>query len=171
MKNLSYVAIKFSDEYKKAFSVFLHSVCDEDDFFRSSVIKSIKGDVIDDLHLTVLYGFNKPSEKEKIKKYIDRIELEDLEVEGIDFLSGYRGMYRVLVLSIKDKGGRLLKLHKNLKKKFSFDEEVQHEKFIPHVTLAYLKKDVKENEVRKEFEKFFIKSVKVLHSVGIELVN
>lgn len=171
MKNLSYVAIKFSDEDKKAFSAFLHSVCDEDDFFCSPVIKSIKGDVTDDLHLTVLYGFNKPSEKEKIKNYIDKIELENLEIEGIDFLSGYRGMYKVLVLSIKDKGGKLLELHKNLKKKFSFDEEVQHEKFIPHVTLAYLKKDVEENEVRKEFEKFFIKSVKVLHPVGIELID
>ena len=171
MKNLSYVAIKFSDEDKKSFNAFLHSICDEDDFFRSPVIKSIKGDVTDDLHLTVLYGFNKTSEKETIKNYIGKIKLEDLEIEGVDFLSGYRGMYKVLVLSIKDKGSKLLKLHKNLKKKFSFDEEVQHERFIPHVTLAYLKKDVREDKIRKEFEEFFIKSVKVLHSVGIELVN
>jgi len=58
------------------------------------VIKSIKGDVTDDLHLTVLYGFNKPSEKEKIKDYIDKTELEDLEIEGIDFYRVIEGCTR-----------------------------------------------------------------------------
>jgi 2'-5' RNA ligase len=160
METLGYVALTFGNDTKQKLNNFLHTVYSKSDFYRSPVIPSINGDVTYDLHMTIFYGFNNTGEFEDIRQYIDKIELPDIEVGGIKFLSGYQNLYKILVLSVLDVSNELENLHKELKNRFSFSKKVQHSEFLPHITLAYLEKGAVESNIREAFNKVFLNRLK-----------
>lgn len=141
MNELGYVALTFNSEIKDKLRNILSQNYTSRDYYKSPVVSGINGDVIDDLHLTIFYGFNQPDEHTAIRSYLNSIILQPIEVTGAKILSGYQDLYKVLVLEVDDRDQFLYSIHEYLKDNFSYDATVQHPDFLPHITLAYLVND------------------------------
>lgn len=88
-------------------------------------------------HVTVIYGIHQVEDPIKMMLYIDKI-CRSVEIEFTD-ISVFDQNKDFDVLKFSVKGDALTEYHKKIKKKF--DCTVDYPEYIPHLTIAYLKKN------------------------------
>lgn len=138
MRTYPYAAIKFKKDEISYWLDFVNKRIGKEYFYKSKVIKSINGDVTNKLHLTLLYGFNDPSEYVQIRKYLNSIKINSVSINKPALFNGFNELYKILVLEVDDSGNKLIHTRVDLMGRFSYEPSVQHYKFKPHVTLAYV---------------------------------
>ncbi len=140
-QKIGYITINFADKEKKEITNWSKVIQNKDLYFISKDGKIDGGNVTDDLHLTLFYGFNeKLINKDKFRDFIDNINLENIEINKVDVFFPVGQEYKVLYFSIKDKGDIIKKYHEKLKK-FPHYVEFQKFEYVPHITIAFVKKD------------------------------
>jgi len=143
MKNLGYVEAKIDEFSIKTFHRLILKICHKNDFYKSDVIDYINGDVTNKLHLTLFYGCNVTGVKLKqLKNYVRNIKLSKLNLGRLFLIPGYKNLYQVLCVEVID-GNNELKNTSNNISNFGYDSSVVHDKFTPHLTLAYVNSNYK----------------------------
>ncbi|MDO8572165.1 MAG: 2'-5' RNA ligase family protein [bacterium] len=137
-----YIAVYFADKEKNLVRDWSKIIQDRDFYFISKKEKIDGGNVTDDLHLTLFYGFNEELvyKKDDIQDFIDSMNLENIEIDKVGVFSPMDQEYKVLYLSVKDKENNIKKYHEELKK-FPHFAEFQKFEYVPHITVAFVKKD------------------------------
>ncbi len=143
MKNqkIGYVDVVFSEEIKQEISRWVKSLKKED-FYTTMIDGQVEGgDVSEKLHLTLFYGFDESLvEKDKIIEHINSIKLESVEVDKVGFFPLDKYNCKILFLKIKDNNNLLKKIHNDLGL-FPNVLKYQESEYVPHITIAYVKKD------------------------------
>lgn len=139
MKDYGYIEIIFPKGKIKVFSNLTKKICRPKDYYYSSVVDYIQGDISSKLHLTLFYGIiSSEVNKNKLRKYIKNINIKKLKLGKLFLLSGYKNLYQVLCIEILDSQKTLEKISNSFKQ-FKYEKTVQHNQFKPHLTLAYVK--------------------------------
>lgn len=142
MTDFGYIAAKFENKEIIAFQKLVKKICKQDGFYYSDVVDYIKGDVTEDLHLTIFYGLiDNKIDKVKLNRYIRGINPKTLKLEKCILVPGYKDLYQSLRIGVLDKDKNLQTISDSFKK-FAYEKSVQLE-FEPHLTLAYVKPDFK----------------------------
>jgi 2'-5' RNA ligase len=165
-QNIGYVTANFPEKEKIEIINWSKNINDKNLYFakKDGIIDG--GNVTDDLHLTLFYGFDEDKiNKNDITKIIDNINLGSIEIGNVNTFSFPDQEYKVLYLTIKDNEGKIKEYHEKLKKLPHF-VEYQKFKFTPHVAIAFLKKEFDETRVTYNGPRFLhIKKI-VYHSKG-----
>jgi 2'-5' RNA ligase len=142
MKKYGYVEIKFPRAFNKKLKNILRNLVDSDKFYYSDAVDYIQGDVTDKIHLTVFFGLRDVELKnKKLKTFLKNLKVENILFDKFLIIDGYKGLYKVLSLSIDNESkSKLQEIHDEIMK-YNFDPEMIHDEFKPHVTLAYVIKD------------------------------
>src|SRR5680860_894229 len=146
-QNIGYITASFPEKEKMEIINWSKIINDKDLYFTKKDGKIDGGNVTDDLHLTLFYGFDEDKiNKNDIKKIIDSINFKSIEIEDVSIFSLPDQEYKVLYLAVKDKEGRIKEYHEELKTLPHF-VEYQKFKFTPHIAIAFLKKEFDETIV------------------------
>lgn len=146
-QNIGYITVSFLEKEKIEIINWSKIISDKDLYFAKKDGKIDGGNVTDDLHLTLFYGFDEDKiNKNDIKKIMDSINFESIEIEDVGFFSLPDQEYKVLYLAVKDKKNRIKKYHEELKILPHF-VEYQKFKFTPHIAIAFVKKESDETMV------------------------
>lgn len=139
MKKIGYVEIKIDKTTSTYFGDVVKSICCDSELYKSDVIDYINGDVTNNLHFTLFYGCTPTVSNLKIlKDYVTRIKLSKLVLGKLFLLNGYNDSYNVLCIEVTDVDGRLKQMSDKIAS-FGYDTLMVHNKFMPHLTLAYVK--------------------------------
>ncbi len=146
-KKISYISAEFFEKEKEKIMQWSKSSIKESDLCGVLENGKIGGNVADDLHLTLFYGFDEDRiNVEQIQKWIKTTNLVEVEVGKIQVFSLPDQEYKIIYLVIRDKNGKIKKLHEELKC-FAHFTKYQRSKFIPHITIAFVKKEFNENAI------------------------
>jgi len=139
MNQFGYIEATFSRKDLLTFASLVTDLCTRDDFYYSNVVDYIRGDVSSKLHITIFYGLiNEDIHTYALRKDVRNITLKTLKLGKLFLVPGYKKMYKILCLEVLDKDNRLKHIHEHFKS-YKFNQSVQHKKFMPHLTLAYVK--------------------------------
>jgi 2'-5' RNA ligase len=165
-QNIGYITANFLEKEKIEIINWSKIINNKDLYFAKKDGKIDGGNVTDDLHLTLFYGFDEDKiNKNYIEKIINNVNLGSIEIGGMSTFSFPGQEYKVLYLAIKDNEGRIKECHEELKNLPHF-AEYQKFKFTPHVAIAFLKKEFDETIVTYNGPRFLhIKKI-VYHSKG-----
>lgn len=159
MTDLEYIKIEFDESDILIFSNLIKEICNSNNYYYSDVKKSIQGDVTAKLHLTLFYGLlDSKIDRIKLIEYLKSIKINKLELGDIFLKSGYQNIYQIMGIKIKDRNDKLRLLSESFKQ-FHYDEKVQL-KFMPHLTLAYVKPEYKLKTLPKYPKTIQIKNIK-----------
>ena len=140
-QKIGYITANLTDKEKKEIINWAKMIQDKDLYVISKNGKTDGGNVTDDLHLTLFYGFNETLiNKDDIEDFVYNINLKNIEIEKVGVFFPMDQEYKVLYLSVKDEGGSIKKYHEGLKK-FPHFVEFQKFEYVPHITIAFVKKD------------------------------
>lgn len=143
MNNLGYVEVKIDKTGTEIFHQLVMRICNKDDFYKSDVVNYINGDVTSKLHLTIFYGCNATGKQLKmLKNYVNKINLPELKLDKLFLLPGYQNLYQILCVKVIDKDNKLKKIYQDISN-YGHDPKIIHSKFLPHLTLAYVRSDYK----------------------------
>lgn len=143
MKKLGYVEAKIDEFSIKIFHRLVMKICNKDDFYKSDVIDYINGDVTKKLHITLFYGCNATEVKLKqLIEYVRNIKLSKLNLGRLFLLPGYKNLYQALCIRVTDDNNELKNISDDISN-FGYDQSVVHDKFTPHLTLAYVNSNYK----------------------------
>jgi hypothetical protein len=146
-QKIGYVTVNFLEKEKGEIINWSKNINEKDLYFASRDGKIDGGNVTDDLHLTLFYGFNEDTiNKNDIKKVINNINFKSVEIDGLSVFSLSDQEYKVLYLAIKDKENKIRQCYEEFKKLPHF-AEYQRFEFIPHIAIAFIKKEFNETEV------------------------
>ncbi|MFA5652314.1 MAG: 2'-5' RNA ligase family protein [Candidatus Paceibacterota bacterium] len=135
---IGYVTAEFSEEFKKSIREWSLVIPKEEIVSVEINGKMEGGNVTNDLHLTLFYGFDDEKiNKKELLKFLGEKALRELRIEGLRTFSVPQYKCNILYLKIDGKN-MLEKIHDSLKK-FPYFEKFQNNKFIPHLTIAYIK--------------------------------
>jgi hypothetical protein len=145
-KPISYVTLEFSDEDKRRITEWCIENIPKDSLYINPDKDSYcNGIVTDTLHMTLVYGLDDSkigSEDilviEKLLKF-NTIELGDVK----EFYQEGQA-YKTLYLEVMDPQLYIQDLRNSILKFPHFDE-YQTQRFIPHITLAFIKKESNQN--------------------------
>ena len=140
-KNKGRISVQFTPETNQEITEWSHSIKDEDLVTVNINGKTKGGLVVDKLHLTLLYGLNNEMiNVNELFKSLKKIKLKKIKISGIEFFSSKEYNCNILHLKIEDNGDELKKINKDLKKFPVFSKYKKFE-YIPHITIAYVKRD------------------------------
>ena len=146
-KNISYITAEFLEEEKEKIARWSKIAIKNSDLYKVLENGKVGGYVTDDLHLTLFYGLDEDRIKiADIQKWISAVELENLEIEGVESFALPTQEYKIIYLTIRDENGKIKKLNKELEKFPHFPRYLKS-KFIPHITIASVKKEFDEDTV------------------------
>jgi 2'-5' RNA ligase len=138
MKDYGYIEITFPPREITKFVDLTKKICLDRDYYYSPVIDYIQGNVSKKLHLTLFYGIiSSEIDEASLIKYVRGIKLKRLKLGKLFLLPGYKNLYQVLCVEVLDSQKTLERISQSFKK-FKYEESVQHNRFEPHLTLAYL---------------------------------
>lgn len=138
MATIGYIRVELPQRIKQRLGNLVTGITKPTDLYYSDVIPHIQGDVTYDLHFTLFFGLKSAEiENPALLKYVKGIKIDKLELGPLTLAKGYKGMYQVLSMKIKDNDGSLLRLSKEFLN-FDCDSQMLHDDFNPHVTLAYV---------------------------------
>ena len=153
MKKIGYIALNFFDDLKKDFQKYVEKYIKKDDLFYIKEKNKIKGGiVIDKLHLTLLFGIDNDFFQED---HIQKIEKKEIVLGDLYLFYIPEFNCNALVVKVID-DGYLKQLHNSLMKKIKLSKKNKFD-FVPHITIAYVKKDFKLTDDKY----FFGKKVKI----------
>ncbi len=146
-KNVSYITAEFFEKEKEKITRWSKSAIKGSELWKILGNGKVGGYATDDLHLTLFYGFDEDRINiADIQKWISAVELENLEIEGVGSFALPTQEYKIIYLAIRDENGKIKKLNKKLEK-FPYFPKYLKSKFIPHITIAYVKKEFDEDTV------------------------
>jgi 2'-5' RNA ligase len=98
----------------------------------------------DDIHITLFYGIksNDPTETKILLKNVDPIEIR------LGLINAFKNDDKLDVIKIEVESGALEKLHYEISK--SIENDNDYPTYEPHITIAYVKKDSKNDLVGDE---------------------
>lgn len=140
-KNTGYVAFKFKEESIKKLNIFASQIGSENFFYKKieGVIEG--GNVANKAHLTLFYGLNDLTvNKNEIKKILSQIFIDKVYVEKLGLFEIKEFGCKALILKVIDKEGKMKKTNDNLGM-LETVTGLQKFDFIPHITIAYVKKE------------------------------
>jgi len=138
-ENIGYVSLSINTKIKN--KIYKEVEKYKKDFVYQKVNNKKKGgNVSKKLHLTMLFGFIWNKENLKlIKTYFKKNKLDKISTEEISSFEIQEYDCRVVILKIDDPEKLLLKINKDLQ--ILLKTENKH-KFIPHLSFAYVNKEV-----------------------------
>lgn len=138
-REYDYVSATFSAEDVKHFQELTSTLCREEDLYHSNSVNYIQGNVSKDLHMTIFYGLlGEHVDKGEIQSYIDQIGPITLSVGSVSLRIEHKKLCQILWVDVLDTKGELSKIAEGFKS-FPYGESEQLG-FVPHLTLAYVKK-------------------------------
>lgn len=113
----------------------------------------------DDCHVTILYGFldNQNIDIEKLQQYIVPTDKLDIKITGMSVF--YQQQYDVLKFDVSSK--LLNKMNKDISQNFNYANS--YNEYIPHLTIAYVKKGQGDNFIRN-IKMFYPKPLKYVYN-------
>ncbi len=139
-QNIGYIAADFQEKDKIEIINWSKTIRDNDLYITSIDGKTKGGHMTDDLHLTFFYGLDEDLiNKNDVQDFINTINLESIEIGKIDIFPVADQTCEVLYLSVEDQLGKIRKYNETFKK-FPHFTEFQKKEFIPHITIAFVKK-------------------------------
>src|SRR5680860_1912884 len=100
-QNIGYITASFPEKEKMEIINWSKIINDKDLYFTKKDGKIDGGNVTDNLHLTLFYGFDEDKiNKNDIKKIIDSINFKSIEIEDVSIFSLPDQEYKVLYLSL-----------------------------------------------------------------------
>ena len=140
--NIGYVYAELAREDKENISHWAIGSLKEDDLAFAYVNGETKGGmVVNDLHLTLSFGFDHEQlDIAQLRKYVERTRACPLKVAGVGMFPIEEYDCNALVLFISDDGSALKKIHDDL----SLFEHVKNQRafdYRPHLSIAYVRKD------------------------------
>ncbi|OGY78930.1 MAG: hypothetical protein A3B74_03495 [Candidatus Kerfeldbacteria bacterium RIFCSPHIGHO2_02_FULL_42_14] len=146
-KNVSYITAEFFEKEKEKITRWSKSVIKDSDLCKILGNGKVGGYATDDLHLTLFYGFDEYRINiVDIQKWISTTTLKKIEIEKVGAFALPVQEYKIIYLAIRDKNGKIKKLHKELKN-FPHFPKYRRSKFIPHITIAFVNKEFNEDAV------------------------
>lgn len=138
---LGHVYINFDEASKKEIVKWSSFISGKDLVF-SNVGNKIKGgNVTNDLHLTLFFGFdNEKVDKIKLDKYLKGLTLDNIKISKVNMFCLKDCEYSILYLEVDDQNFTLRDINKQLLD-FGYIEDANTFNFKPHITIAYVKKD------------------------------
>lgn len=164
---IGYITAEFSEEFKKMIKEWSLTIPKEEIVTAEINGKKEGGNVTDDLHLTLFYGFDDEKiNKEDLIGFINNNTIKKLSIGKLGFFPVPQYKCNILYLKI-DNENILEKMHDSLKK-FPYFEKFQNNKFVPHITIAYIKDsfDISSIKLPLEINKVSIKEF-MYHSKSI----
>ena len=146
-KNISYITAEFLEEEKEEIARWSKIAIKNSGLYKVLENGKVGGYATDDLHLTLFYGLDEDRiNVADIEKWISAVELENLEIEGVESFALPTQEYKIIYLAIRDENGKIKKLNKELEKFPHFSRYLKS-KFIPHITIASVKKEFDKDTV------------------------
>lgn len=140
-RQIGYIEAVFQEDEKQKVVDWVNSIKKEDLFTAIINGKVEGGNIANKLHLTLYYGFNEYLlNKDDLFHYIESMIPKTVDIIGLGTfpIKGYD--CKVLFLKVSDTENILRKIHNDLGK-YSHFVEYQQEEYVPHISIAYVKKD------------------------------
>lgn len=129
--NYPYGCVMLYLKVNKSYWDKIQDLIDNDDV---ATVDGVNGrEKFGDVHVTLLYGLHRTVSDDDIEEMVKNFKIDDIQLKTISTFTG--GPTDVLKFSVK--GKFLFDANKELK---TLKHTSTHPKYIPHVTIAYLKK-------------------------------
>jgi len=136
---VAYVELTLPDNVKEYLRTILKQVVNEDQFYTSSVMPHINGDVTIKSHLKLFYGLEPEAAKnEELLNLLKSTEVKELLLGEFMLLNGYQNLYKILTVKVVESERNLTTLVNKIRK---FSPRPNSYEFKPHITLAYVTAD------------------------------
>jgi 2'-5' RNA ligase len=149
MANFGYIQIEFENKFKESLVEWSKKSIDSKYLTYGEIDgKSIGGFVIQDAHITLVYGIPSDTEySEEIQQEVQKIILPKIRISGIKsfYIKEYGA--KILYLLIDDENGDLEKIHKKFEKFISEELKQAQPLFVPHIAIAYVSESFDENSL------------------------
>jgi len=109
-------------------------------------------------HVTLLYGLTDEISSKEIFQILSKYKFNDIVLQDISFFN----LEDKDILKFKVSSSDVLLCNKELRSKFNYYSDF--EKFEPHVTIAYLKKNTAKNYCKLKFDKEIINATNYLYT-------
>lgn len=140
-KNTGYVAIKFKEKSIIKLNIFASQIGSDNFFYKKLEGEIEGGNVANKAHLTLFYGLNDLTvDKNEIKKILSQISIDKVYVEKLSLFEIKKFGCKALILKVIDEEGKMKKTNDSLGM-FETVTDLQKFNFIPHITIAYVKKE------------------------------
>lgn len=159
--DIGYVAAIFSAETRDRLDMWVRNAIPNDMLFTMKVNGTLEGgNVARKAHLTIFFGINDQSaDKNGLSKLIHAIAISDLIVRGVSSFKIPNIPCKTLHLVIDDHTGELQRAHDKFLVVPHF-EDCQEPRFVPHITLAYVKDDFDERKLQDSYiQKLHVKEI------------
>jgi 2'-5' RNA ligase len=143
MSDRVFVELKFSQDTVKIFDKFLKEIIPENMLYYSPVAEHIRGNMSKTLHCTIFFGLNEQAiANVELKKILNENQIKLIELGELSYINGYENLYKVLIINILDRDGKLNSLHNKIED-FALREDTDFKvrEFKPHLTLAYVQNE------------------------------
>lgn len=140
MRDKAFVELKFNSDTVKIFDNLLKEISPENMLYYSPVAEHIRGNMSKTLHCTIFFGLNEKSVSNiELRKMLNENHIEKIELGDLSYINGYENLYKILVINIQDRDGKLNSLHNKIED-FALieDPDFRVREFKPHLTLAYV---------------------------------
>lgn len=143
MSDKAFVELKFSHDTVKIFNNLLKEIIPENMLYYSPVVEHIRGNMSKTLHCTIFFGLNEQViSNAELQKILNENQIDEIELGDLSYINGYENLYKVLVINILDRDGKLNSLHNKIEDlALKEDPDFRVREFKPHLTLAYVQNE------------------------------
>lgn len=141
MSDRAFIELKFSMDTVKIFDNFLKEIIPENMLYYSLVAEH--GNMSKTLHCTIFFGLNENVKSNvELKTMLAENQIDAIHLGELSYINGYENLYKVLVINIQDRDGKLNSLHNKIENfALQEDPDFRDREFKPHLTLAYVQNE------------------------------
>ncbi len=140
MSDKSFVELKFNQETIDLFDKFLKNIIPEEMLCSSPIAEHIRGNMSKTLHCTIFFGLSEnDNDNKELKEILKQNAINQIELGELSYINGYENLYKVLVVEVLGKDGKLNELYNSIEDfALKEDSDFKVREFKPHLTLAYV---------------------------------